>query len=73
MGYAHNDCMDFESCEELRADVIAYLKRHKIGVSRLAEQSGVRAETIKDFYKGKLVRIGKVNYGKLWLAVHPEK
>lgn len=73
MGYARNECMDFESCEELRADVIAYLKKHKIGAKRLAEMSGVRADTIKDFYKGKHERLGKVNYGKLWLAVHPEK
>lgn len=73
MGYSYNDLMDFESCEELRADVIAYLKKHKIGAARLAEMCSVRAETIKDFHKGKQARLGKVDYGRLWLAVHPEK
>lgn len=72
MGYSKTDKMDVEACEELKAEVRDWLRKHKVGASRLSLQADVREATLKRWLEGETDSLHIVTYARLWLAVHPE-
>lgn len=73
MGYSAMDRMSEQETAELRFEAKAYLKKNHFGAPKLADMSDVQLDVVQAFLTGETKRLSKPNYGKLWLALHPEK
>lgn len=72
MGYSKAHRMSLEACEELKAEARDWLRKHKVGASRLSLQADVKERTIKRWLEGDIDRLHIVAYARIWLVLHPE-